>query len=80
MRAIEEGLPILRSTPTGISAAIAADGRLLGHLPLHHAGAIELPMPEALPPTPFSRLGNWWAAIVAGALCLAAIAIRRRAH
>src|SRR3546814_8685163 len=29
MRALEEGLPVLRSTPTGISAVIAADGRLL---------------------------------------------------
>ncbi|MBY8829214.1 apolipoprotein N-acyltransferase [Hephaestia mangrovi] len=80
MRAIEEGVPILRSTPTGISAVIAADGRLLGALPLHHAGAIQLPMPGALPPTPFSLLGNWWAAIVAAALCLVAVVIRRRAR
>src|SRR3546814_3607337 len=35
MRAIEEGLPILRSTPTGISAVIAADGRLLGRSEEH---------------------------------------------
>jgi apolipoprotein N-acyltransferase len=80
MRAIEEGLPILRSTPTGISAVIAADGRLLGTMPQHRAGAIDLPMPAALPPTMFSRLGNWWAAIVAAALCLLAVVIRRRAR
>lgn len=80
MRAIEEGLPILRSTPTGISAVIAADGRLLGTMPLHRAGAIDLPMPHALPPTLFSRLGNWWAAIVALALAALAIAFRRRAR
>jgi apolipoprotein N-acyltransferase len=80
MRAIEEGLPILRSTPNGISAVIAADGRLLGTVPPHRAGAIDLPMPQPLPPTLFSRLGNWWAAIVALALCALAIAFRRRAR
>jgi apolipoprotein N-acyltransferase len=80
MRAIEEGLPILRSTPNGISAIIAADGRLLATVPPHRAGAIELPMPQPLPPTLFSKLGNWWAAIVALALCGLAIAFRRRAR
>ena len=43
-------------------------------------GAIELPMPPALPPTVFSRLGNWAALIVALVFAAAAIAIRRRAR
>ena len=80
MRAIEEGLPIVRSTPTGISAVIAADGTLLATVPHETAGAIELPMPPALPPTPFSRIGNWAALIVGLAFLIAAIAIRRRAR
>ena len=80
MRAIEEGLPIVRSTPTGISAVIAADGTLLATVPHETAGAITLPMPPASPPTPFSRLGNWAALIVAIAFIAAAIAIRRRAR
>ena len=80
MRAIEEGLPIVRSTPTGISAVIAADGTLLGTVPHETAGAIELPMPPALPPTLFSRLGNLAALIVALAFVAAAIAIRRSAR
>ena len=78
MRAIEEGLPIVRSTPTGISAVIAADGTLLATVPHERAGAIAMPMPSPLPPTPFSRLGNWAAAIVALGFVLAAVAIRRR--
>jgi apolipoprotein N-acyltransferase len=78
MRAIEEGLPIVRSTPTGISAVIAADGTLLATVPHERAGAIEMAMPSPLPPTPFSRLGNWAAAIVALAFVMAAVAIRRR--
>lgn len=79
MRALEEGLPILRSTPTGISAIIDAHGRLLATVPQHLAGAIELPLPPALPPTLFARHGNILTFAVAGLLALAAIAIRRRA-
>ncbi|WP_245739193.1 apolipoprotein N-acyltransferase [Sphingomonas rubra] len=80
LRAIEEGLPIVRATPTGISAIIAADGRLLATVPHETAGAIELPLPPAMPPTLFARAGNWLAAIVALALATLAIAIRRRAR
>ncbi|MFL0414489.1 apolipoprotein N-acyltransferase [Sphingomonas sp. 179-A 2A2 NHS] len=79
MRAIEEGLPIIRATPNGISAVIGADGRLIGTVPHETAGAVEVPMPEPLPPTLFSRLGNWLAVIVAFGLAAVAIAIRRRA-
>ncbi len=78
MRAIEEGLPIVRSTPTGISAVIAADGRLLAAVPHETAGAIEMAMPPAFPPTPFSRIGNWAALIVALMFVIAAVAIRPR--
>ncbi len=80
MRAIEEGLPIVRSTPTGISAIIAADGRLIATVPAGKAGAIETAMPGSLPPTPFSRIGNAAAAIVAAAMLLLGVAIRRRAR
>ncbi|MBN8808231.1 MAG: apolipoprotein N-acyltransferase [Sphingomonas sp.] len=78
LRAIEEGLPIVRSTPTGISAIIAADGRILTAIGMHRTGAIEAPIPPRFAPTPFSRLGNWTVAIAALALTLIAIAIRRR--
>jgi apolipoprotein N-acyltransferase len=80
MRAIEEGLPIVRATPNGISAVIAADGRLLATIPHERAGAAEVPIPQALPPTLFSRLGNWLAGGIALLFGLAAIAIRRRAR
>lgn len=80
MRAIEEGLPIVRATPTGISAVIGANGALLATIPHERAGRIEMPIPAALPPTPFSRVGNWAAALVAGLLLAAAIALRHRAR
>ena len=80
LRAIEEGLPILRSTPTGISAVIDARGRVLESIPHRQEGAIELALPGPLPPTLFSRFGNWLALLVAGALYLFAIAFRRLAR
>jgi apolipoprotein N-acyltransferase len=80
LRAIEEGIPIIRATPTGISAVIDADGGLLGTVPLRTAGAIELPLPAAHPPTLFSRLGNWMAVITAALMLFLAVAIRRVAR
>lgn len=80
MRAIEEGLPIVRATPTGISAIIAADGRLLATVPHETAGAIERPIPPALPPTLFSRVGNIMAALVALLFVGLAVALRRRSR
>ncbi|MDQ1229616.1 apolipoprotein N-acyltransferase [Sphingomonas sp. SORGH_AS_0879] len=78
MRAIEEGLPILRATPNGISAIIAADGRLVATVPHLTAGAAEAPLPVALAPTLFSRIGNIMALAIAMALAAIAVAIRRR--
>lgn len=78
MRAIEEGLPILRATPTGISAVIDARGGLVGHVPHGQAGAIRAALPAPLPPTLFARGGNWIAFATAALLLAMAIAFRRR--
>jgi apolipoprotein N-acyltransferase len=80
MRAIEEGLPIVRATPTGISAVIAADGRLIAQIPHETAGAAEVAIPPALVPTFFSRMGNRVALAVALLFVVLAVAIRRRAR
>lgn len=77
MRAIEEGVPVLRSTPNGISAIIDARGTLLATVPRHRAGAIEMPLPRPLPPTLFARAGNLLAFAVAALLLAGAIVIRR---
>ncbi len=79
MRAIEEGLPVLRATVTGISAVIDARGVVRQHLPMHASGRIDGTVPPPAPPTPFARLGNalallWATIFIAGA----AIALRRR--
>ncbi|MGH6970177.1 MAG: apolipoprotein N-acyltransferase, partial [Caulobacteraceae bacterium] len=79
-RAIEEGLPMVRGTPTGISAAIDAYGRVLPGKELAHDayGDIDLALPPALPPTLFEA---WGAAPFAAMLLLslaAALASRVR--
>ncbi len=58
LRAIEEGLPVIRSTPTGISAIINADGRIVKSLPLGKTGRIDGFLPKAKAPTLFARYGN----------------------
>jgi apolipoprotein N-acyltransferase len=78
LRALEEGLPVLRSTPTGISALIDADGRLLFSLPWRKAGAIDARLPPPKPPTLFARLGNIAPFLFALLLAAAAIAVGRR--
>ncbi len=60
-RAIEQGLPMIRSTPTGVSAVIDAYGRIQPgrRLGLGATGVIDAPLPPALPATPYARLGDW---------------------
>jgi len=59
-RAIEEGLPIVRATPTGVSAVVDAYGRLLpgARLGLGGFGVIDARLPPALEPTPYVRWGD----------------------
>ncbi len=79
LRAIEEGLPVLRATTTGISAVIDGDGIVRGHIPRHVAGRLDGLVPPAKAPTLFSRFGNMlplgWAAVL---LFASLVALRRR--
>jgi apolipoprotein N-acyltransferase len=59
LRAAEEGLPVIRSTPTGISAVIDGRGNIVKALPWRTAGAIDAVLPPAAnSPPPFARFGN----------------------
>ena len=80
LRATEEGLPILRATPTGISAVIDASGALVATIPANRADAIEVPLPAPHAPTLFARVGNWMALLAIVLLSALAIAISRRAR
>jgi apolipoprotein N-acyltransferase len=78
MRAIEEGLPVLRSTTNGISAVIDADGLVAGHLPRPVAGRIDGLVPPAHAATLFARIGNGLALCWATVLLVAALLVLRR--
>ena len=79
LRAIEEGLPVLRSTTTGISAVIDARGVVRQHIGRHEAKRIDGIIPPAVAPTLFARAGNilplgWALLLIAASL----VAMRRR--
>jgi apolipoprotein N-acyltransferase len=79
-RAIEQGLPIVRATPTGVSAIIDPQGRVLPgkQLGLSAFGVIDARLPAAAAPTPYSRWGDLALAVLIGVSALAWLAGRRR--
>ena len=78
LRAIEEGLPVVRSTPTGISAVIDANGMVRHSVPMGQAGRIDSTLPLPKSPTLFARYGNALPLGFAAILLICAIAIRLR--
>lgn len=58
LRAVEQGLPLLRVANTGVSAVIDARGGIVQSLALGETGFLDAPLPGALPATPYSRLGD----------------------
>ena len=58
MRAVEEGLPVIRAANTGISSVIDARGNVIRRLDLDRAGIVDAALPSALPPTLYSRIGD----------------------
>ena len=85
MRAIEEGLPVLRSTTTGISAVIDANGIVRGHVGPGKADVIEGIVPAAKPSTLFALAGHWLTLAWAGLFLMLGLSLPRvlalaRAH
>ena len=76
LRAIEEGLPVVRAANTGISAVIDPLGRIVARLGLGLEGVLDSSLPSAIPPTLYARTGDIPAAIFVAAALI--FVIRRR--
>lgn len=58
MRAIEEGIPVVRVANTGISAVIDPFGRTLKSLPIGRRGVLDSALPKSIPPTFYATFGD----------------------
>jgi apolipoprotein N-acyltransferase len=76
MRAIELGLPLVRSANTGISAVIDPVGRTVASLGLGIEGILDANLPAAIPPTIYARVGDIPAAMLVALAVI--LAVRRR--
>lgn len=78
MRAVEEGLPLVRAANTGISGVVDPYGRIRARLGLDRVGAIDTPLPTvASDRTIFSRFGNILPGILLVFMLLAALYCKR---
>ena len=57
LRAVEEGLPLMRAANTGITAAFDANGREIARLPRVVARSLSVELPGSLNSTLYARLG-----------------------
>jgi apolipoprotein N-acyltransferase len=77
LRAAEEALPVVRSTPTGISGLIDARGQVVKKLGWREAGVIDAYLPAAADrPTLFGHFGNAIPLLIAFVLLIGAIALQ----
>jgi apolipoprotein N-acyltransferase len=82
-RAIEEGLPMVRGTPTGVSAVIDSYGRPSALIGLGRAGVIDTDLPTISAPTPYSRwrdLPFWIFCLVAAMIGVSSKGTARQAR
>jgi apolipoprotein N-acyltransferase len=78
MRTLETQHPMLRSTNTGVTAIIDAQGKVAGVLPILTAGVLQGEVQGHEGETPFIRYGNAPALVIAGLLILMSLVLSRR--
>ncbi|HVK92913.1 MAG TPA: apolipoprotein N-acyltransferase, partial [Mycoplana sp.] len=71
LRAVEEGLPLIRVANTGISAVVDGYGRIRASLALGETGVLDATLPKAGPATLYSRFGDvFFACLIVTSLLL----------
>lgn len=78
LRAVEEGLPVIRVANSGISAVIDPFGRMLQRTGLGIEAVIDTQLPRAGAPTIFSKIGHLGFYGILGLFFLLALITRRR--
>ncbi len=71
LRAVEEGLPLVRAANNGVSAVVDPYGRVVASLPLGVQGVLDSALPGAIEPPMFARV-PWVSTIVLTIFCLCA--------
>jgi apolipoprotein N-acyltransferase len=79
VRAVEEGVPLIRAANNGISAVVDPYGRVLHSLSMNVRGVIDSDVPSGAAQTPYSRFGDWGLALLLALVASAAV-VTRWAH
>lgn len=80
LRAVEEGLPLLRAANTGISAAFDANGHEIARLEMEQTGFRAVILPGPRPPTLFARFGLWIPGLLSAGVLAAGSLTRKMSH
>jgi apolipoprotein N-acyltransferase len=77
VRAVEQGMALVRAANTGISALVDPYGRVIESLGLGRRGVIDGGLPKPLPAPPYARWGNsvFWALVAF--LCILSVVARK---
>lgn len=80
MRAVEEGLPVIRAANTGISAVIGPKGQVRAQLDLGIAGVLDQSLPGKMEKTIYSELGNivFWVLLFSNVLTILYLVFQQR--
>jgi len=76
VRAIEQGLPLVRAANSGISAVVDPLGRVIAALPLGHDGVLDSALPRAAQITIYTRIGDFLFGIAVVGTIAASLLVR----
>ena len=81
LRAVEQGIPLVRDANTGISAVVDSYGRIVAELGLNAGGTVDSKLPRPVTGrTIYARFGNATAALLLLVACMFAWYLDRRHH